>query len=231
MLREFSLYYPYFPIGNVLNNSIKHKTITATHNGALLIAAAIAQIKAAKARTINTVIINTFFVKYNILQLYKTNINISYNQSFYRSFSFFNKHFILLSIYISDRKIFIERTNIMPTPIPIIVGQTSVPKAYIGSYLTIGLQSLIVATTDTYPGIFTLTVAPGKNYTITSSTDTTTVVNFTGDSTVTSILVQLTVKDGNVPSTPYNYQVTIVPAPKSSKPVSYSINTATATKI
>jgi hypothetical protein len=106
-----------------------------------------------------------------------------------------------------------------------ITGQTNVPKMYVGSYLTVGLLDLIVTTDKPYPGLFTFAAMPGANFSIVSSTTTSVLIIITGS--LSSVSVPVVVNDGTLNSNTFNYMISIVAAPKSKKPASFSINTST----
>jgi len=107
---------------------------------------------------------------------------------------------------------------------PQIIGQVSVPKLYVGSYLNISLANLIVTTDKVYPGSFLLSVTDGVGYNIISMTDTSAKVIITGSSNTTTRNIFVTVNDRIRTSNIFSYLVNIVPPVKASKPVGYNVS-------
>jgi len=117
--------------------------------------------------------------------------------------------------------------------IPKIVSQMNVPKSYIGSYVVINVNGLIVTTDKTYPGSFTIDVEVGNQYEIVPYTglDATDVkvrikvLSQTND----ECLVLIKVNDGENDSNTFYYKIVIVAGtekPKT-KPVGYGIDVTT----
>jgi hypothetical protein len=113
--------------------------------------------------------------------------------------------------------------------IPIILAQSLVPRSYVGSFVTISLVNLVVATPKTYPGNFKMTAAAGDYYQISSLNETNVVIqilnNAAASDTISTRQVGVQVGDGTSPiSSTFLFKISVAAAsqPKS-KPVGYNI--------
>jgi len=117
--------------------------------------------------------------------------------------------------------------------IPKIISQMNVPKSYIGSYVVINVNGLIVTTDKSYPGAFTIEVEVGNQYEIVPYTG----LDATGTKVRIKVLSQtddecfvlIKVNDGENDSNTFYYKIVIVAGtekPKT-KPVGYGIDVTT----
>ncbi len=101
----------------------------------------------------------------------------------------------------------------VPNTPPLIIGQT-VLSVNAGASLTLQLSHLFVNDPDdTYPEGFTLSVGAGVNYTAEGAVITP-AAGFSG-----TIVVPVTVNDGEASSAPFNVSITVVPQPVNVPPV------------
>jgi len=107
---------------------------------------------------------------------------------------------------------------------PVISNQTSFPKLYIGSYLTIALNNLIVTTSKIYPQQFTLLASTGIGYSIISSTSTSVKILIEGSLSTTSRSIPVRVNDGSIWSDAYNYIVNVVAKPATGRPAAMGVS-------
>jgi hypothetical protein len=116
-------------------------------------------------------------------------------------------------------------TTLAPIVVPVIISQRSIPKVYVGDYVTINLNTLIVTTDKSYPNDFTLAIHEGTGFDIISHTNDLTKIKMTGDKSFGgTTLVPVTVFDGTNSSTIFQYQVFIIAGKiKKSIPVGYNI--------
>ena len=114
--------------------------------------------------------------------------------------------------------------NVLVVEVPIISNQTSFPKVYIGSYLTITLGGLIVVSSKIYPEQFTLLASTGANYSIVSSTSTSVKILIEGNTSIVSRTVPVRVNDGSFWSDPYNYIINVVQKPATGRPAAMNVN-------
>jgi hypothetical protein len=107
------------------------------------------------------------------------------------------------------------------TTLPKIKDQTTIPKAYINSFVDINLLNLIVLTSKQYPQEFTLQVLEGNGYDIISNTSTSTKIQVT---VKTSIDVALRVSDGENSSHIFFFKITnLGQSPSRTLPVAWTV--------
>jgi hypothetical protein len=114
--------------------------------------------------------------------------------------------------------------NILVVEVPVISNQTSFPKVYIGSYLTITLNNLIVVTSKIYPQQFTLLASTGIGYSVISSTSTSVKILIEGNLSTTSRSIPVRVNDGSIWSDAYNYIVNVVAKPATGRPAAMGVS-------
>jgi hypothetical protein len=119
--------------------------------------------------------------------------------------------------------------NIRFSTLPLIIGQTIIPRSKVGAFVTISLVNLRVATPKDYPGSFKITALPGTNYQIDSLNETNVVIqvlnNPATSESLGTRLVNVQVSDGTSPPSPtFEFKVSVSAAAQSkSKPVGYNI--------
>jgi hypothetical protein len=112
---------------------------------------------------------------------------------------------------------------------PVIVSQNRVPRVYVGNYLSIALNGLLVSTAKMYPGQFTIDVSANSNdYTVISTADdgSSVKIQILGDPTVAKTITASTrVYDGSDWSAAFLYQIDVILGRvKKSKPTGYNVS-------
>jgi len=107
-----------------------------------------------------------------------------------------------------------------------IINQINIPSSYVGSYVTIKLNRLIVTTDRVYPTDFTLVSVVGSGYEVVTSAATEFKIKILA-AVSSQCKVSIKVNDGVNTSNVYEYIINVVPGNErlKSKPVGYTILT------